>query len=73
MFYQYVTKLQQQHSTMVSSVPAAVRAVLGMKAGDHIMWQVDEESDFVQVCKVVPGGKSHGGDSGDSDRKDSGG
>ena len=73
MFYQYVTKLQQQHSTMVSSVPAAVRAVLGMKAGDHIMWQVDEESDFVQVCKVVPGRKSDVGIGTNTNQKDQGG
>lgn len=70
---QHITKLYHQHTTVVSSIPAAVRAVLDLKIGDHVMWQVDDKSNFVQVCKVVPGGSSHGRSKGNPDRKDSGG
>lgn len=70
MVYQYVTKAQRQHGTTVTSVPLAVKQALGLKQGEHIMWQVDTASSFVQVCKVVPGGSEDDGDKRNPDRED---
>ena len=73
MVYQYVTKAQRQHGTTVTSVPLAVKQALGLKQGDYLMWQVDIGSTFVQLSKVVTGGKNHGTDSRNTHREDQGG
>jgi len=70
---QYITKVQKQHSTLVTSIPLAVRMKLELTKADHIVWQVDNLSEFVQISKVVSGGSSHDRSKGNSDRKDQGG
>lgn len=70
---QYVTKPYRQRTSIVTSVPIEVRVRLELLHGDHLIWQVDNSSKFVQISKVVPGGNSHGIGSRSSDRKDSGG
>lgn len=70
---QYVTKPYRQRSTTVTSVPVQVRNRLRLTKGDYLCWQVDMNSDFVQISKVVPGGKSNGRDTGNSDSEDQGG
>ena len=70
---QYVTKVYRQRSSLVTSVPIEVRKKLELTNKDHLVWQVDERSNFVQVSKVVAGGKNNGRDNGNSDRKDKGG
>jgi len=73
MVNQCVTKLYKQHTTVVSCIHPLVRKQLKVGAGDHLLWQVDEQSNFVQVSKVVFGGVQNEGDSRNSDRKDQGG
>jgi len=68
---QYVTKVQRQHSSMVTSIPLVVRVKLGLKLADHIVWQVDEQSKFVQIFKVIYGGLKDDGNKRNSDRPDS--
>lgn len=70
MVIQHVTKVHKQHSSMVTSVPIPVQVWLELTKESHIVWQVDTESNFVQVGRVVAGGKSHGRGSGNSDSKD---
>lgn len=70
MLEQYITKVYRQHATAVTSVPVGVRVKLGLNVGDHIVWQVSENSPFVQLFKVRVTGKNYGGDSRNPDRKD---
>lgn len=73
MIYQYVTKVYRQHSTMITSVPKAVREELGITDQDNLLWEVDPVSGFVQMCKVVRRGEINAKDSRNSGRKDRGG
>lgn len=66
----YVTKAYRQRTSIVTSVPIHVRIRLGLTNGDHIVWQIDEASDFVQLSKVVPGGKSKDGAKGNIGKQD---
>lgn len=61
MILKYVTKIYRQHTTLVTSIPFNVRAALELTSGDNLLWQVDENSDFVQISKVVPRGGKHDG------------
>lgn len=70
---QYVTKVYGQRTSLVTSIPIGVRARLGLKKGGHLVWQVDEESNFVQILKVVARGNEHDRGKRDSDQKDKGG
>lgn len=67
---QYITKVYRQHTTAVTSVPVGVRVKLGLNVSDHIVWQVSENSPFVQLFKVQVTGKNYDGDNRDSDRED---
>jgi len=67
---EYVTKVYRQRTSMVTSVPVDVRIRLGLSIGDHIVWQVDDESDFVQISKVVARGNKNDGAKRDIGRKD---
>lgn len=53
---QSVTKLYRQHTTVVTRVPTLVAKQLELNVGDFLVWQIDSESAFVQVSKVVAGG-----------------
>lgn len=66
---QYVTKPYRQRTSMVTSLPIGVRVKLGLSNGDHIVWQVNDDSNFVQISKVVPGVKKNGRDSRSSNRE----
>lgn len=70
MIYQYVTKVYKQHQTVVTSVPMAVREKLGIEGGDNLLWEVDVDSGFVQMCKVVRGGGENVRDNRNSHRED---
>lgn len=70
MIRQYVTKTYKQRTTVVTSVPKAVRQQLELTRGGHLLWEVDENSDFVQCSSVVPRGKNYERSGGNSDRKD---
>jgi hypothetical protein len=70
MVHQYVTRVHRQHSSMVTSVPLAVRERMQLTNGDHLMWQVDDSSDFVQMCKVVARGDKNHGAKGNIDKQD---
>lgn len=69
----YVTKIHRQHNSMVTTVPIEVRIRLGLTNGDHLVWQVDSVSNFVQISKLVPGARVDVRDKGNSNRKDTGG
>jgi len=69
----YVTKIYQQRTSLVTSLPMEVRNRLGLTKGEHLVWQVDKDSNFVQISCVVAGGKSNEECSGNSARKDKGG
>ena len=73
MFEQYITKAYRQRTSLVTSIPIEVRVKLGMKKGDYIVWQVDEQSAYVQIRKVPVGGNSNDRSKGNYDRKDQGG
>jgi len=73
MVNQYVTKIHRQHTSVVTSLPKAVREQLELTAGDNLFWEVDEASQFVQVCKVVRRGELNAANKRNSDRKDQGG
>lgn len=68
-----ITKTYRQHATMVTSVPIEVRAQLDLAMGEYLVWQIDSNSPFVQVFKVIPGGNENVGDSRNTDRQDKGG
>jgi len=68
----HVTKVYRQRSSLVTSLPIAVRVKLGLNRGDHIVWQVVDNCQFVQVSKVVAGGNSNDDGKGNSDQKDKG-
>ena len=68
----YITKLHRQHTTVVTSIPRAVQRVLEIKTGDHLIFQVNESSRFVQISKVVVAGDKNAGNSGHRSREDSG-
>lgn len=68
-----ITKIHRQHNSLVTTVPVEVRVRLGLNAGDYLVWQVGEVSNFVQISKVVPGGNKNGGDKRPSTRKNQGG
>lgn len=70
MIKEYVTKAYRQRTSMVTSVPIDVRIKLGLTIGDHIVWQVDESCNFVQLSKVVAGGNKDAGNNRDSAFKD---
>ena len=72
MVSQYVTKLHRQHTSVVTSVPRGVQRALELKSGEHLVWQVNEACQFVQVSKVVPGGQYRGKDNVGSGREDQG-
>jgi len=55
---QYVTKAHRQHNSIVTTIPLAVRERLGLLPGDHIVWHVSENCQFVQVLKANFGVKS---------------
>lgn len=69
---QYVTKLHRQHSSMVTSVPVMIRIHLELTNNDHLVWEVDDNSDFVQISKVVPMGKNHAKNTGSEYQGDKG-
>ncbi|MBA7706734.1 hypothetical protein ES703_115591 [subsurface metagenome] len=69
---QYVTRIHRQHTTVVTSIPKGVQSALELTSGEYLVWQVDRRSLFVQVSKVVAGGKRHDRGKGDSDKKDRG-
>lgn len=68
-----VTKVHRQHNSVVTTVPVEVRVRLGLNAGDYIVWEVDDVSNFVQISKVVPGGSEDGGNKRNPDIKNQGG
>ena len=70
MVFKYMTKVYKQHTTMVTSLPIAVRDRLRLTKGDYLFWQVDRNSDFVQISKVEPRGIVNGKTKGNSDRED---
>jgi len=70
MIHQHVTKVHNQHNSVVTTVPLNIRANLELKAGDFLLWQENTESNFVQISKVVAGGSENVRDSRNSDRKD---
>ena len=72
MYETYVTKIYRQRSSLVTSIPMEVRNRIGLLNCDHLVWQVNEGSNFVQISKVVVGGTNNVGDSGTSDRKTKG-
>jgi len=49
---QYITKAHRQHNSMVTTIPMAVRGRLGLLPGDHVVWYVSENCQFVQVNKA---------------------
>jgi len=67
---QYVTKTYGQRTSMVTSIPIGVRAKLGLTKGGHIVWQVDKNSNFVQISKLAPGVEENESGIGNSDRRD---
>jgi len=58
MVNQFVTKLYKQRTSTVTSVPVAVKQQLKLKKGDYLVWQVENNSNFVQISKVVTGGEN---------------
>lgn len=52
---QYVTRVHRQHSSLVTTMPLRVRSQLELTKGDHIVWTVDENSNFVQISNLVQG------------------
>lgn len=72
MVRQYVTKIHRQHTTAVTSIPKPVQTALELTSGDYLVWQVDKSSAFVQLSKVVAGGKNHGRGKKHSGRKNKG-
>lgn len=73
MIKQSVTKLYRQHTTVVTGVPALVGKQLDLDVGDYLVWEVDSESDFVQVSKVVVRGKDDARKKRNPNRKNQGG
>ena len=68
-----VTKVHRQHNSVVTTVPVKVRVRLGLNAGDYIVWQVDDASNFVQISKVVAGGIQNGRGKRNTNRPNKGG
>ena len=66
----YITKLHRQHTTVVTSIPKAVQRALDVKPGDHLIFQVNNSSRFVQISKVEPQGDKNGGFTANSNRED---
>lgn len=56
---QYVTRVHRQHSSIVTTIPIGVRRQLELTKGDHIVWVVSENSNFVQIYNLVTGDKNH--------------
>ena len=72
MVHSCVTKVHRQHNSVVTTVPVEVRVRLGLNAGDYIVWEVDDVSNFVQISKVVSGGRKDIGSKRITNRPDSG-
>ena len=73
MIFQYVTKLYKQHTTLVTSVPKGVIEELGLKRGDHLFWEIDMNTGYVQLCKVVRRDVVNERNQGNPDQEDQGG
>lgn len=69
---QYVTRTHRQHTTIVTSIPKGVQMGLGLNKGDYLVWQVDGRSRFVQISKVVAGGKRNAKSDRNTGRKNPG-
>lgn len=69
----YVTKVYSQKTSLVTNIPKAVREKLELTKHSNLLWQVDENSCFVQICKVVPMGGIYAKSRRNRYRKDQGG
>jgi len=58
---QYITKAYRQRTSLVTSIPIQVRTRLELNKGDHLVWQVRANSEFVQIFKVPTGGNKNDG------------
>lgn len=73
MVQHYVTKAHSQHTSVVTSIPKPVQKALGLASGDHLVWQVDSETFFVQLSNLIVQGDKHDRGTKHSDQKDQGG
>lgn len=62
---QYITKVHKQHTSLMTSIPVHVQRQIELMKGDYLVWQVDENSDFVQICNFDARGNRY--DRGDQD------
>ena len=72
MVEQYVTRTHRQHTTVVTSIPKNVQHALKLTSGDHLVFQVDRSSVFVQISKLVVRGEKHDRAKKHTGRKDKG-
>ena len=70
MIKMYVTRAYRQRSTIVTSLPGNVRGRMGLRPGDYVLWQVDDDSHFVQLSKVGYGVSGNAKRRRNRDRKD---
>jgi bifunctional DNA-binding transcriptional regulator/antitoxin component of YhaV-PrlF toxin-antitoxin module len=70
---QYITKPYKQRTSTVTSIPRDVRRALNFEKGDYLIWEVSQNSYFVQISKFIPRGKSNERCNRNSDREDQGG
>lgn len=70
---EYVTRPYRQRTTVVTTIPRRVVERLKLERGDHVIWQVEKGSPFVQISKLYIRGSENGNDKRNSDRKYQGG
>lgn len=69
----FIAKVYRQHNSLVIAVPKAVCIALQLKPGQHMIFTWQQTEGKFKLSKFSPEGAKDGSDSGNSDRKDSGG
>lgn len=70
---QFTAKVHRQHNSLTVTVPKGLCKLLGIAAGDILVFEHWGAKDKAVVGRLGSGGWYHDEDSRNSDRKDSGG
>lgn len=66
----HIQKVHKQHTTLVVTVPIAVRKALDITAGSHVIFASHPGTKVVEFSKFELKGTRHDRGKGSSDRKD---
>ena len=56
----YIQRVHRQHCSLVVTFPYLLAQRQGIVAGDYLLFEGDEDSEFVKVSKVVHKGRQNG-------------